>query len=612
MYDLTDRERQIVFYLYSKPNSTASTIAAIFNVSDKTIRNDIKSINQLVNQPLIISNNYGFYINRNYEDLIADIPLTNNKWNDDAKLLTFLLENERCNLYDLSEKLSISDTTLVNHMQHLKHLVNKYGLTIERKNNDFSLLGHSYQKRQIFIDRILNDAHASLNDLDVLQKYFENINVHQVNNIVEEIIKRSNISIAPFYVSNFVANLCFVLNFDIDDQEQIHGQIDSEVYQFAESLNSKLNKHLSAKTITIYQLLLSMINVNSIDYKEFESNIKQITNDIFKRYHLHINMDNFYPLFIRHVYDMVNRCRNNMPIQSDDGLSIKESCFFIYDIAVSIAKELQLKFSIRITQEEISLISMHIGYLIESSVHQDYNDSKLKIAVLLSNYVQHSLLVERIESVISYPCDITRLQSTSEIRNNNYDLLITTNNIEYNSITHCVISPLFTKTDEMHLQETITQIVKLKRKELLKTLFNVYISPSSFFYEEKTIDKETVIRKLCDSLEEQEIVDSNFLPSVLVREAIATTDINNMYAIPHAMEFIANQTAMCIYINPKGITWNDNTVKIVFLSAFNHNNVSNLRLLYDLIIDTISDNACFSKLIQCKTITDFYRILFDD
>ena len=76
------------------------------------------------------------------------------------------------------------------------------------------------------------------------------------------------------------------------------------------------------------------------------------------------------------------------------------------------------------------------------------------------------------------------------------------------------------------------------------------------------------------------------------------------------MEFIANQTAMCIYINPKGITWNDNNVKIVFLSAFNHNNVSNLRLLYDLIIDTVSDNDCFSKLIQCKTINEFNNVLF--
>lgn len=85
-----------------------------------------------------------------------------------------------------------------------------------------------------------------------------------------------------------------------------------------------------------------------------------------------------------------------------------------------------------------------------------------------------------------------------------------------------------------------------------------------------------------------------------------------MYAIPHAMEFIANETSMCIYINPKGISWGENEVKIVFLSAINRNNVKNLRLLYDLIVETVSDMDCFSKLIQCKTINQFYSVLFSD
>ena len=61
MLELSDRERQIVFLLYSKSNTNASSIASIFNVSEKTIRNDIKTINNLCKVNLIISNKKGVF-----------------------------------------------------------------------------------------------------------------------------------------------------------------------------------------------------------------------------------------------------------------------------------------------------------------------------------------------------------------------------------------------------------------------------------------------------------------------------------------------------------------------------------------------------------------------
>ncbi len=610
MYELTDRERQIVFYLYSKPNSPASTIAAIFNVSDKTIRNDIKSINNLFNKQLIISTKMGFSINKEFEDLISMIPLTRTEFDDDNELIFYLLQYGTSNIFSLADKLSVSESTLITHINNLKSFFSKYDLSILRANNDISLIGEGFKKRQLYIDRIIDEAGSTFNDVVTFQKFFNNINLTEISEYVIDLLDKHNYKITSFYLNNLLLNLFVILNFDFEDENR-NSSCDKELFGLANQINRNLNNSKIDKTNSIYNSLRSVINGGDNDISNIEQSIKNITNEIFKKYSLDINMESFFPVFVRHIYDMIIRCKNNNPVRSDGGLSIKESCFFIYDIAVSIATEIQNLYNITINPQEISLISMHIGFLIENSVEKDSHE-KIKIGINTGNYVNQQSLMNKLKKLIHYNSEIEVIQKKELLNTKGYDLIVSTSFAEKTNVKNCIITPLFTKSDEIKILNAANGIIKQKRKSLLKALFNVYIHPDNFYYDNKHTDRDIVIRKLCNNLESKNLVDSNFLPSVLVREAIASTDICDMYAIPHAMEFIANETSMCIYINPKGISWGENEVKIVFLSAINRNNVKNLRLLYDLIVETVSDMDCFSKLIQCKTINQFYSVLFSD
>lgn len=143
-------------------------------------------------------------------------------------------------------------------------------------------------------------------------------------------------------------------------------------------------------------------------------------------------------------------------------------------------------------------------------------------------------------------------------------------------------------------------------------MFKLYFDPNLFFADTTITKKNDILNYLCENPENQKIVDKEFKPSVFLREAIASTDNTNMYAIPHAMDFIAKRTVISVFINPKGISWGVSNVKIVFLSAINRKNVTNLRILYDFLIDMVSNPSCFSKLIQAKSIEEFSNYLFEE
>ena len=66
MKKVTERQQQIIKYLLTNGESKCKNISQAINVSDKTIRNEIKSINNTFNFSLIISTLKGFYINEKY------------------------------------------------------------------------------------------------------------------------------------------------------------------------------------------------------------------------------------------------------------------------------------------------------------------------------------------------------------------------------------------------------------------------------------------------------------------------------------------------------------------------------------------------------------------
>ena len=116
---------------------TAGQLSKELGVSSKTIRNDIQQLNQLSEQPMILSKaGTGFYINRenNYlQQLTSDKQSTNLTFD----LLMRLLDQKACDFYELADEFFISESTLDRMVKELNRLIAKRDqrLIIKRKQN---------------------------------------------------------------------------------------------------------------------------------------------------------------------------------------------------------------------------------------------------------------------------------------------------------------------------------------------------------------------------------------------------------------------------------------------------------------------------------------------
>lgn len=619
MISLSNRERQIVFYLYSKPYTTANTIASLFSVSEKTIRNDIKSINAIFNTTLIASSKKGYYIDEEHEEIIAKIPLSERLDNENNQILLKILTKKEVNVFDLAEELNYSNTALQNRLATMKSLLQRYDLQLQRKKNILFLSGTSRNLRTLYIDLILEEMGSNFTNVSKFQSYFQKIDINEIIDTLSTLLEQYSYYIPDFYLNSLILNLCTVFNFDYADQEIAYDSIvDATILELAKDLNERLNPTASNKTISLYNCLIGVLKnkVSEASYivPEFEKKIAKITQEVFQRYSLDIDISNFIHMFALHIHNMILRCKHENSIQNNGGLSIKDSCLFIYDVAVSISDEIAKQFQIHLNPYEISLISMHIGFAIENSLNHQFPDHQLKLIVDTGQYGSKDQFIKKLRAIIPYETEISLFSELPQLQDMKaYDLFITTSNLPHPSIPilSCILSPFLTTEDKKRVLDLVNKVIQHKKKKRFSTFFQMYFNKQNFFVSTRLNTREDVLSFQCAKLEEQGIVDAEFKSSVFVREAIASTDITNMYAIPHAMEFIAKQSAISVFINPEGITWGDSKVKIVFLSAINKQNIANLRIIYDFIIDIVSNPDHFAKLTQANNIEEFSNYLFE-
>lgn len=614
MFDFTDRERQIIFFIFSKEVATANSIATLFAVSEKTIRNDIKAINKLCQCKLIVSNKNGYTIDKQYDYIIEDIPLFNTEINDINTILFLLLSHESMNIFDVAEHLSLSNTSLDKRLSAMRKTIKKYELTLTRYNNNLTLTGSSFNKRRCYIETIVEKAGSNFYNIQNFTNDFPHVDIQNVKDTLTQILLENQVSINEFYLNNFLLNLLTILNFDFDNDVPLDSSIDSTIYSIANELDQLLNKSNSSKVTPIYYCLVGVIETPKKDMSTFEKEIEEITTRTFKKFSLDIDVSSFLNIFSKHIFDMITRCKHNNLIQLDGGISLKESCFYIYDVAVNLANEITKKYEITINQNEISLISMHIGFAIENYLDQTIQNDHLNIALSTSPYVSAELFAAKVKDIIPVDAKLNISPQCDTIHNiNRNDLFITTNNFFLPiSIPKCLVSPLLTTDDKAKIKTSIDLVLHKKKIQHSKNLFNMFFSRNLFFVNTELNTRKDVLDYMFNELKKEKIVDHEFNSSVLVREAMTPTCINNKYSIPHAMDFIAKKTVISVFINPNGIQWDDQVVKVVFLSAINKRNIVNLRIIYDFVIDMVSDDQIFAKLIQADSIESFYNTLFEE
>lgn len=616
------REAKIIELLSKNEGIKAEDLSYILSISTRTLRDDIKDINELFGKSLIVSSQSGYkLLERNILPLIEI-----EKYNRPELIVMRLLEKDSyVDLDEFADELYVSKTTLINDLK--KFNFSKYTLEVVRENNQIMLKGNEYSKRLLIKDLIFNEIKPLYMDLNSIKSAFTNVDIEIIEKVVNEKVEKYNLVVENSYRLNLILNVIIIfyrisLGFHSEKGlEMNNGFLEYKIAQEicetvgeSEQLNFDDNDVNAIANAFVGQLkhrflheTMGRLESGVID-ESFKEKVRTILKIAFNHYMINVSIEPFIDSFITHCDQLVRRARQNNLVSNLLEKSTKNNFPFIYDVAVYISNLLEYEFNIKINDSEISYLAIHVGFAIENS---ERGTEKVKILIYSNNYlgIKNNIL-EKLNHQFGEKIILTNIETSLPriFQFEDYDLLISTEIIPPVKDEQINISYMYTDEDSKQVEFAIDKISRKKKNQKLKQdLLNCF--QRSLF----TIDPEIEFKNKYDVIEylgkktiEFGIEKKGYIESIIEREKLSSTLFADSFAIPHPLTMSAEKTMFNVLISNKGIDWDGVTIHAVFLVAIRKNSGNEFMKFYNNFAKILTDEYKLAKLTQSGEFEKFF------
>ncbi|MFQ1013342.1 BglG family transcription antiterminator [Gilliamella apicola] len=625
------------FFLLKKEPILIKDIASTINVSERTIRTDISNLNDYLidkNAKIKLIRQKGYILDCEDEKKIIDWWGNFNKTEGYSLLgslkerqnyLFALLLNEQkyYSVYELMEHLCISKNTLYMYLKNIRKTLSNYNLKlINNTNTGFKVIGTEYDKRKAILDLFLiNDLQSYLVGFTDLEKLFlTNIDLDLLNTLESKYLYSLQLLNSDFYHKNIISTIALAIarvkegltinEISIEVPKLMDHALDA-IYLFLKEIENSFSITLPINEINYFILTLS-INVPRLikNPKNHPSEssiiVDELLTSIYETSNLNWTKDKI--LF----EDLVNHIENFIKISSIDKerknpilSTIINSFPFAYSLSLTHLGVIGKKYNIFFSEDEVGYIALHIAGAIER--HKAKTQQLNVIIVCGGGFAMSKIIESKINKKFPNKFNIKKTYSYAEFQLSNIsdiDLTITTLPFtqENTPTIYIDMSNIDKAIDDLKYYLTDDQI-----NNNVMQLFN----PENFYYfDTDKLSKKDLLVKMAVDLEKQNIVSEDFVSSVLERESLQTTLINDVIAIPHSMTMSANRSRVSVAIFPNGIQWEkDKKCNFIFLLALSKTDNEITDNLYDLILNLIDDKAITKQLLKANTFYEFKNLL---
>ena len=140
---MNKKQEKLLFILSEHGTLTANELAQQLNLSIRTIKYYIKELNDEFDGGIITSSQKGYTVKTPISKLlIQDIDIEDSPKDRQSKILIKILNSsDKFDLFDLSEEMFISYSTLQIELKKIKHQLSKFDFDMQVKNNHIYIIG---------------------------------------------------------------------------------------------------------------------------------------------------------------------------------------------------------------------------------------------------------------------------------------------------------------------------------------------------------------------------------------------------------------------------------------------------------------------------------------
>lgn len=627
-------------YVRKSEYTPVSSLQSLLNITDRTIRNDIQEINDTLtaNGAFIkLKRNYGYYIEitnqEKYSDFLENFEqYDDNKLNIDTSeerikyiLNALLSSDDYVSMDQLSEKIFISKNTLNKYIKTIKNIVSKYDLEyITKPTAGVKIIGSEDRIRKLYVEYMLssNFTEYVTSFTKEERSIFYNIDLDWLRKMTISQLDKHFVKTSDYNMKNIIIHLALMTTrvmgnhyinlYNVTPDSSIMGLVNGLCGEVENKYDIILSQ--SEKNYMYLQLIANThLDITHIDDEKLRDSITRMLEVIYTDFNFDLRNDEILcadlfrhlkSIFTSKLYDL----NSNNPLLE----TIKTNYPLEYEITLTaIAKTFVFEPYV-LKEDDVGYVSIYIGAAIERCY---YKSQKKKNVLLVcgSGQATTRMLETRLNIVFPDKINIVKCLSYNEYSNytkedvKDVDFVITTITLDNSLLPFVMVDFALNNKDVESINRHLS---KMLHKRL--QMFDHFFDKDLFMRLDGNFTKEEVIRHMYEKTYSKGIVDERFIDSVLKREAIGKTNMNDVFALPHPMELCATDTKVVVALLDNPIQWNEsNDIQIVFMLVIKQGEQKDFEHLYDIFIEIISDSKLQQNIIKSQTYEEFMDVLYD-
>ncbi|MEJ7159775.1 BglG family transcription antiterminator [Staphylococcus caprae] len=560
---------------------SGNEVSNYLNVSNRTVRNDIKVINATFIDEVIVSvKSRGYHLNLDqYSVSYIEDQLNDWIFKERKLLITIayklLMDDHTYTLNELEAQFHLSKNDVLDCVTRLQHWCEKFDVTMVIK-----------RKQGIMIDASasnLSNAILHLNQLtsneikveDLILQELPHAHIQRIHHIIKQHIQEADLQTSDNQVRQLLVHLILIIKRSSSEEVEWEAHPDSLdiARRCIADINQQLGYQLTDETSHLFSFFISY-HFNQFDlsfqrlfiqgYIQRLIQLMEDTVDIpFSKDS--ILKENIYMHFSRTYIRLMRNVYLNNPLTSE----IKQLYPFIFNTLYNAIAQLSKDTDIQLSEDEIAFLTIHF----QSSIERQMQSTMNVVIVCYYGLGVSTLLAERIKKLsqsISI-VDTLKLEDVEHYDFSQIDVLITTHDIDLsnndlNALPKVVkVSPLFSKDDE----RTVEHLIQSYRNP---TLQRDALSPIQFVVESDiehtgSTVALSIFKRAQTILDEHQATLDGYIESAMERERQSSTYIGNAIAIPHGNPEKVLKSHVIIFKTIDPIPWKQHNVKLVFFLA---------------------------------------------
>ena len=627
---LSERQKKIAeMILKNSQGINASMISKEVNVSSRTVRNDIASINVcLMNNHCMInaSKRVGYFIVKDNVDKVKEclslMDAINHKQIAASPterkyyMLGQLFLNDKQNIYDIAQKLFVSEQTIYKDITSFqKTLHQKYhfeGLYFE--NSEINLCDDEIELRTLFYRIVKEEIYLSnkLMDIQLYQLVKDFLDVEEIYDIVDYMsgyCKTHKVNIPD----EILFTISWMVLFTITRCEQKHKikvhvslqHNNEQLHTMLHTLLEDLQYHLEEEDMSLLQNYMETLglfsNSSSLVSNNNEEIIHEFVEQMKNKYDLDFkSMPSLFDNFKNHLEFAIKRLSMDYQLINPLLQEVKTTYAFAYEIAMLIVPIVYKKYRLYMKEDEISFLTLYIQPFLK------VQNTSIQVLIVfgttqsfasfIENWIQQEFK-ERVQVLGYVPSHLLE----EKLKEKKVDLIISNTSLDKKvDIPVIEIQQLPYEVDRVQIENFISRQAMLSQS--VSILHKVFSPKRILVIKENTSYEECIER--CSSLhkEQHKIEDSEaFSKETIVREKVYPTHIDNGCFMPHPLMNMANDEAIVMVIVKGNVIQDGNPVKIMFVSAFEPKIDADLKYIYNLINMIAKKSSLVEMLLEMKT-----------